>query len=213
MDEIPRQVSGKARILEAAVDLTAEGGVARATISAICERAGVRAPALYYHFGSKDGLVSAVLEAVATAWVDELAASVVAKKGQSLEEFLPAVLRGWRALILAPQNPVELLVRVQLERADAAPPIREALRSVMERTRAIIADMLEEIAGPLRDPHALGQTVVSLVQGAALRHHLDKDEIELDHRLAEIGDAITALVAAHQAPGATPDPALKPGRG
>jgi len=197
MDHAPIQVSGKARILEAAVELTAEGGVARATISAVCERAGVRAPALYYHYGSKDGLVGAVVEAVAGAWLEELRATVVAE-GDSLEALIASALRGWRAAILAPHSPVELLLRVQLERADDAPPIREALQRVMARARAIIADALDAAGGPLRDSQGVAQTVVSLVQGVALRHHLDRDERALDRRLAEVGDALAALVVAQR---------------
>jgi len=197
MEHPVAETSGKARILEAAVELTAEGGVARATISAVCERAGVRPPALYYHYGSKDGLVGAVVEAVAGAWLEELRSSVVAET-DSLEALIAGALRGWRAAILAPQSPVELLLRVQLESADHAPPIREALRRVMARARAIIADALDAVAGPLRSPEAVAQTVVSLVQGAALRHHLDRDERELERRLAEVGDALVSLVGAQR---------------
>jgi len=197
MCPIASQRPGKARILEAAVELTAEGGVARATISAVCERAGIRPPALYYHYGSKDGLVGAVVEAVAGAWLEELRSTVVAE-GDPLEAVIASALRGWRAAILAPQSPVELLLRVQLERADDSPPIREALRRVMARARAIIADALDAVAGPLRNPEAVAQMVVSLVQGAALRHHLDRDERALDRRLAEVGDALVALVTSQR---------------
>jgi hypothetical protein len=63
---------GRARILEAAIELVAEGGYGRATISEVCRLAGVRPPAVYYHYGNKDGLVAAVVETVAAAWLDEL---------------------------------------------------------------------------------------------------------------------------------------------
>ena len=51
----------RARLLEAAQGALIEGGGA-AEIGAIAERAGVSAGLAYHHFGSKDGLIAAVVE-------------------------------------------------------------------------------------------------------------------------------------------------------
>lgn len=183
---------GRARILEAAIELVANGGYAGATINEVCRLAEVRPPTVYYHYGNKDGLVAAVVETVAAAWLDEL--ETVARAGSSFEERLLAGLRGWRALILEPRSPIKLLVRVQLECGNNAPAIPAALIAVMTRARAIIAGAIEGVVGPLDDADELAQTIVSLLQGASLRHHLENDVDGLDRRLAEIGNTITALV-------------------
>jgi AcrR family transcriptional regulator len=194
----PRQQSnpGRARILEAAIKLVAEGGYASATINEVCRLAGVRPPAVYYHYGNKDGLVAAVVETVATAWLDGLES--VAREGSSFEDRLNAGLRGWRALILEDRSPIQLLIRVQLECRPNAPTIPAALISVMARARTIIAGAVEGVVGPLADADELAQTIVSLLQGAALRHHLENDIEGLDRRLTEIGNTITALVDARR---------------
>jgi AcrR family transcriptional regulator len=49
------------RILDAAAAVLAEEGYAAASLSVIATRAGLQAPSLYYHFGSKDELVGEVL--------------------------------------------------------------------------------------------------------------------------------------------------------
>ena len=49
-------------ILLAARDLFTSNGFASTTVREICQRAGVTAPAVYYHFGSKEGLFEAVVE-------------------------------------------------------------------------------------------------------------------------------------------------------
>ena len=184
---------GRARILEAAIELVAEGGYSRATINEVCRLADVRPPAVYYHYGNKDGLVAAVVETVAAAWLDELESA--AREGSTFEERLNAGLRGWRALILETRSPIQLLIRVQLECGSDAPAIPAALIAVMARARAIIAGAIEDVAGPISDADELAQTIVSLLQGAALRHHLEDDIDGLDRRLSEIGNTITALVA------------------
>jgi TetR/AcrR family transcriptional regulator len=55
----------RARLLRAAVNVFDRKGYAAATVREIVEIAGVTKPALYYHFGSKEGLLTSVLEAAA----------------------------------------------------------------------------------------------------------------------------------------------------
>ncbi|MFS8204378.1 TetR/AcrR family transcriptional regulator (plasmid) [Streptomyces sp. CWNU-52B] len=55
-------VSTKARILQVAAALVAESSDGDVSTRAVCEGAGVGAPALYRHFGDKEGLLSAVVD-------------------------------------------------------------------------------------------------------------------------------------------------------
>jgi AcrR family transcriptional regulator len=57
-------------LLDAAAELFAERGVEGASVDAIAEQADRTSGALYDHFGSKDGLLFALLE----GWVDDVAA-------------------------------------------------------------------------------------------------------------------------------------------
>jgi AcrR family transcriptional regulator len=51
------------RILQAAHERFTHQGFANTAVREICEDAGVTAPVLYYHFGNKDGVFQAVVEA------------------------------------------------------------------------------------------------------------------------------------------------------
>lgn len=53
-------------ILRAARKLFTSKGFANTTVREICREAGVTAPVLYYHFGSKEGLFEAVVKATLT---------------------------------------------------------------------------------------------------------------------------------------------------
>ncbi len=55
----------RARLLRAAVSVFDRKGYAAASVREIVEIAGVTKPALYYHFGSKEGVLTAVLQEAA----------------------------------------------------------------------------------------------------------------------------------------------------
>lgn len=58
----PSQPSGRDAILEAALRLIAKTGYAGMTISQLSAASGLPASSIYYHFGSKHGVLAAVIE-------------------------------------------------------------------------------------------------------------------------------------------------------
>lgn len=74
----------RARLLRAAVAVFDRKGYAAASVREIVEMAGVTKPALYYHFGSKDGVLMAVLEESRQAF-REVAERAVAREGTARE--------------------------------------------------------------------------------------------------------------------------------
>jgi AcrR family transcriptional regulator len=72
------------RLLCAAVDVFDRKGYAAASVREIVERAGVAKPALYYHFGSKEGVLTAVLEEAAEGFRQKLDAAM-ARSGTARE--------------------------------------------------------------------------------------------------------------------------------
>lgn len=183
-------------ILRAAIDLIASQGVGSATVKALCERAGVTPPAIYYHYGSKDGLVAAVVEDAARRWLDGLMAAVGPER--PLAEQIGAAVAIWRREIVDPQSPIKLLMRIQLERAQLPPALRQSLIGIMAHGRGVISEALVVAAGPLRDPDDIARTILALVQGAALQHDLDGDDAALATRLAAIGETILLVIEAHR---------------
>ncbi|MGB5934920.1 MAG: TetR/AcrR family transcriptional regulator [Ornithinimicrobium sp.] len=56
-----RNIDTRTALLEAAADLISASPGQEVPLRAICERVGVRLPTLYHHFGSKEGLIDAVI--------------------------------------------------------------------------------------------------------------------------------------------------------
>ncbi len=64
------------RLLDAASDLFYEHGIASTGVDLIAARSGVAKTTMYAHYGNKDGLVAAYLEARGRAWREHLASEV-----------------------------------------------------------------------------------------------------------------------------------------
>lgn len=73
--------SAKQRILDATAELFAESADGDVSTRAICDRAEVKAPTLYHHFGDKEGLLDAV---VAHGFEEYLATKRSTESGQRL---------------------------------------------------------------------------------------------------------------------------------
>jgi AcrR family transcriptional regulator len=86
-----RHASGhtRDRLLLAAAELMHESGDTTISTRAVCERAGVEAPTLYHHFGSKQGLIDAVLQHGFKQYVDPQAAH------DSSLDAIEAIRQGW----------------------------------------------------------------------------------------------------------------------
>lgn len=66
------RVSASEDLLDVAERLMAERGYAATPVSVISKEAGVAVTSLYWHFGSKDGLLARVMERGANRWFDAL---------------------------------------------------------------------------------------------------------------------------------------------
>lgn len=62
----PRGAISRDRMIDAALQLLAEGGYAAVTTNAVCRRAEVATASLYHHFGDKAGLLVAMIDSSLT---------------------------------------------------------------------------------------------------------------------------------------------------
>lgn len=74
------------------MDVIADGGIAKASMARIAERAGVSVGVISYHFGNKAGLIEAVVDSVAQDAVAVMEPQIVAQ---------PTAARGLRTLIVS----------------------------------------------------------------------------------------------------------------
>ncbi|WP_433585637.1 TetR/AcrR family transcriptional regulator [Microbacterium hydrocarbonoxydans] len=152
-DEQNRVAREKARenILQAAIMLFAERGVAGASIAEITSRAGVAQGLVNYHFGGKDQLVSAVID----RWFDTLLSFARVEGGP--DEALASVIDGalmatafavplQRAVLAMQQQPAthRLFAESEQRHAEGVAAAEDAVRDLF-RARGAADPALEEV--------------------------------------------------------------------
>ncbi|MFI6452570.1 TetR/AcrR family transcriptional regulator [Streptosporangium amethystogenes] len=153
----------RAAILEAATRVLYERGLDGIGVAELCARIGVSKETLYRHFGTKDGLVEAVLQARSErvmSWLTAAAAAAGDAPGDQLAAVFDAlqrwydepVFRGCAMLNAAAQHHVD------------------AVRTITARHLDRYLELLTGIAGRAGavDPPALGRQLLMLAEGATV---------------------------------------------
>ena len=181
-------------LLRAATRQFAERGFSATSIDDVCRDAGVVKSAVYWHFDSKEGLLAAVLEETATAWIDGILASV--QQTGDPRERLSRAIAGMRDLVEKRPALLRLLQSMLLERTGESPETRDVLLRVFDRARGALTDGIEEVIG-VRPPglETVAALVLASLDGIFLQHQLRRDPGELDRLFGELERAIVYLVS------------------
>lgn len=180
-------------LLRAAARHFSERGFSATSIDDVCRDAGVVKSAVYWHFESKEGLLTAVLEETATAWIDGIVASV--HQTGDPRERLSRAMAGMRELVETRPALLRLLHSMLLERTGENAETRDVLLRVFDRARAALTDGIAEVIGTRPAGLAtIAELALASLDGIFLQHQLRKDRAELDRLFAELERSIVYLV-------------------
>jgi AcrR family transcriptional regulator len=188
-------VRTRAAILEAATPVLYERGLDGIGVAELCALIGVSKETLYRHFGTKDGLVRAVLEARServTRWLAEAVAAgsdpaepdpagQLAAVFDTLQRWYDEpVFRGCAMVNAAAQHHVD--------------PVRAITARHLDGYLVLLTGIAERAGAA--DPHLLGRQLLMLVEGATVvaQHHGPTDAGDHARRAA-----LTLLAAARTA--------------
>jgi AcrR family transcriptional regulator len=173
------------RILEAAAELFSQKGYAGTGVDELAARAEIAKTAIYYHFGSKEGLVTAVLDRAATAWIEGIR-EAASQAGDPLAR-LDRALTGMRTMVEEKPWIMKLLQLLALEVAEHKPDVRATLQSIVRRARDAITDGMHDALGlEVPDAQGVASVILALLDGLALGLHLDPDLVSLDQAFEEM---------------------------
>jgi AcrR family transcriptional regulator len=158
----------RATIVEAATPLLYERGLDGVGVAELCARLGVSKETLYRHFGTKDGLVQAVLEARSERVHGWMAAAVAAAGGAPADQ-LAAVFDALGEWYRDQSFRGCAMVNAAAQHHD------DLVRAITGRHLDRYLDLLSGIAdrAGAADPAGLGRQLLMLVEGATVvaAHH------------------------------------------
>ena len=190
-----RRSASREQLLDAAIDVIAERGLAGAGIGEIASRAGIAKTSLYHHFGSRAGLLAAVVGRVGLLWIEEIQKAAFLE-GNAFAR-LDRVLDAWREIVTERPHLVRFLVFVQLDQSPESEDIRNALAEALRRALDAIADGIEDTIGTrLADTELVAHTMLGLFVAAALRHSIDPEDADLDALFGELRRVVWLSIAA-----------------
>lgn len=160
-------------ILDAAVDVFGTQGFNGGSLSDVAERIGASPPLILYHFGSKEGLLQAVLEErdrVHVRLIEGLAGIEVVEMLRSLVIFAEASRQH--------AGHTALFTTLQAESLDPGSPAHAYFLERSRGVRGLLARALEE--GRRRaeirtdtDPEAVARGIFAMMEGAAILSLID----------------------------------------
>lgn len=133
-------VRSRRRILDATLSIMAERGYAAASISAISKKSKLPASSIYWHFESKEGLLTALLDDGAQRFVDSLLA-LDTNTGTQEERLIHTMERSAEALEARPLF-LRLLILLGLEKGEDSSPILSGIRDIRQKVVVKIAESI-----------------------------------------------------------------------
>ena len=157
------------RVFDTARELFYRRGVRAVGVDEIVCQAGVTKPSLYRAFASKDDLVAACLEESAREGreaLDRLLAELPADPRRQLS----ALLRHYAELVARPDFRGCPLTNTAVEFPEAGHAGRQVAEGCKNEMRALLVGLTRQL--PARDPEALADGLVLIIEGAMASHHI-----------------------------------------
>ncbi len=175
-----RKAETRARLLAAAATLFAEQGIDAVSVDAVAEAAGRTSGAVYSHFGSKQGLLLALLD----SWKDSVLTVLLAEVAvtESPVGQLAAVWENVAGTDHAHSGSWSLLEQELRLRAARDDDVAGVLRERDAEARRFSASQLAGWAAavgaaPVADPDDLAILVKALLTGLAMQRRLDPSSV------------------------------------
>ncbi len=185
-----RKADTRDRLLSAAAQLFAEHGIDAVSVDHVAEAAGRTSGAVYDHFGSKQGMLLALLD----DWEQSLVTVIAAEfeLASNVADRLRAVATN---LIAHPSEETRRLLLLEQElwlRAARDPEVAAALRiraaeAHARMARGFAAWIADGLIGPVASPDTLATVFRALVVGLEMQHRVGPGALDADSVTAALG--------------------------
>ncbi|MFE9623078.1 TetR/AcrR family transcriptional regulator [Streptomyces sp. NPDC006527] len=177
-----RGVERRRAMVDAAIELFARQGVRGTGVAAIAERVGATPSALIHHFGSKDGLVRAVLEEADRRALERL--SITQGAEPTLDEAFDWFIRDAEHTAATERDLAALHTTLTAENLEPGSVLHTWFRDRGRALRAHLVCLFTRAAadGSARadvNPAVLAAETAAFIEGAHLLWLLDPEQVDL----------------------------------
>lgn len=178
----------RTRVLAAAAELFAARGFAATTIAEIRKVSGASASSIYWEFGSKEGILGAVLEDAATRWLNQTHQPPQTVSGAGTDQLAVAFEQLAAELTERPEF-LRLLLLLALERREGDLATLGAIRRVRDQATRRLADGFR-VSGlfsaevPDQLVHDVAAATLAFADGAFVAAQIDPGEANLRRMFA-----------------------------
>ena len=192
MPQQDRAQKTRERLLDATLDLVSRKGSTETTFEAISESSGISRGAIRFHFGSKSGLLFAVVDRVFSIWENEVLAPLLDDEGPTT--FAEAVEAN-RVFIEENQVAGRLFFVLMSEALGPRPELRPRFVELFERFRRFIRVWVQAAqqngsVSPDADVDSASAVILGSLVGLHCQWQLDPERIDL----RQVYDALTGVL-------------------
>lgn len=189
-------------LLEAAADLIVEGGLDALTFAAIGERAGYSRGMVTARFGSKEGLIDALIERIVTTWSHRNV--IPYTSGRSGLESVVTLVEAIRAQAEKDPRGLRVLYSLMFEAVGGGEDLRQRFAKFHEAMRADFAQLIRKgrrdgSIKPGAPPDREAELLVAALRGIGFQWLIDPDSFSPVRALAHLRDVTEErLTNSHQ---------------
>lgn len=190
-------------VLDAALKVFAAKGFRGSSVDDIAQRSGVGRSALLYHFGSKEGVLIALLER-RDAEAQIMQETPPTGSGSPTADLLSAIRTRSPGIRIA-LDEMRLAHALEAEAADPDHPAREWVAARAVRIRAYFSghfsQEVDAQSGAEVDPAALAAVTLAVIEGLEAQWLVDPERIDFDAALAAYEALVLSALQPRNAPG------------
>jgi AcrR family transcriptional regulator len=185
------------QLVDAAIEVLAAEGLTKATTRRITDHAGLALGAFHYAFRSKDDLLQAVIERIATR-VEQAFADAVSDPGRGVEVALGSLVEGFWELVES--TPDLQLAQYELTvHALRDPGLKPLAMQQYERYVAAVSEHLSDVRGAPdgEELEDLARFLVATLDGLVLQSFVHEDPEAARRRLDLQLRCLSGVVPSH----------------
>ena len=187
----PRAQATRSRVIQAAFECINEHGHLHVSSNEIARRAGVSWGVIQYHFGTRDGILMAVVEDGFSRLRGKLQAVEV--ESPDIEDRLRAVIDAIWEYHSQPEYVLYSDILRSLRRDDTY-LLEPTLRRIDDQLGEIWARILEPVMPRTVSALSVQHLIFATTRGLAMTHRLRQDERRFDEERAMLVKALAALL-------------------